>query len=166
MDVIEGIRFLHSQGLVHRDIKLKNVLVRFSISEQFLTEDNIWRRLTGLHIHHLCFSWHMITAVRSQIWVSVSLRPWCRGVSWELQSTWLQSSLTATMITPSISMPSVGLHTLFFYLFFLSIWPTHLSPSNILFLSTLASYSSYFPIGDYYFLFSHAVRFRWKPRSH
>ncbi|PAA88650.1 hypothetical protein BOX15_Mlig027899g1 [Macrostomum lignano] len=26
-DVVEGIRFLHSQGLVHRDIKLKNVLL-------------------------------------------------------------------------------------------------------------------------------------------
>ena len=26
-EVVEGIRFLHSQGLVHRDIKLKNVLV-------------------------------------------------------------------------------------------------------------------------------------------
>ena len=27
LDVVEGIRFLHSQGLLHRDIKLKNVLV-------------------------------------------------------------------------------------------------------------------------------------------
>lgn len=27
IDVVEGIRFLHSQGLVHRDVKLKNVLV-------------------------------------------------------------------------------------------------------------------------------------------
>nr|CAB3262964.1 uncharacterized protein LOC100185876 [Phallusia mammillata] len=27
LDVIEGIRYLHSQGLVHRDIKLKNILM-------------------------------------------------------------------------------------------------------------------------------------------
>uniref|UniRef100_A0A1A7WQM7 Dual serine/threonine and tyrosine protein kinase n=2 Tax=Iconisemion striatum TaxID=60296 RepID=A0A1A7WQM7_9TELE len=27
LDVVEGMRFLHSQGLVHRDIKLKNVLL-------------------------------------------------------------------------------------------------------------------------------------------
>ncbi|XP_042112900.1 dual serine/threonine and tyrosine protein kinase isoform X2 [Ovis aries] len=27
LDVVEGIRFLHSQGLVHRDVKLKNVLL-------------------------------------------------------------------------------------------------------------------------------------------
>lgn len=31
VDVVEGIRFLHSQGLVHRDIKLKNVLVSISL---------------------------------------------------------------------------------------------------------------------------------------
>uniref|UniRef100_A0A8D0XCG2 Protein kinase domain-containing protein n=1 Tax=Sus scrofa TaxID=9823 RepID=A0A8D0XCG2_PIG len=29
LDVVEGIRFLHSQGLVHRDIKLKNVLAHY-----------------------------------------------------------------------------------------------------------------------------------------
>lgn len=28
VDVVNGIRYLHSLGLVHRDIKLKNVLVR------------------------------------------------------------------------------------------------------------------------------------------
>ncbi|VDP50537.1 unnamed protein product [Soboliphyme baturini] len=27
IDVIQGLRFLHSQGLIHRDVKLKNVLV-------------------------------------------------------------------------------------------------------------------------------------------
>jgi len=30
LDVVEGIRFLHQQGLLHRDIKLKNVLVSFT----------------------------------------------------------------------------------------------------------------------------------------
>ena len=27
LDVVDGLRFLHSQGLIHRDVKLKNVLV-------------------------------------------------------------------------------------------------------------------------------------------
>jgi serine/threonine protein kinase len=30
LDVVEGLRYLHVLGLVHRDIKLKNVLVRSS----------------------------------------------------------------------------------------------------------------------------------------
>ena len=32
LDAVEGIRFLHGQGLLHRDIKLKNVLVSTSFS--------------------------------------------------------------------------------------------------------------------------------------
>jgi serine/threonine protein kinase len=30
LDVVEGLRYLHGLGLVHRDIKLKNVLVSYS----------------------------------------------------------------------------------------------------------------------------------------
>lgn len=33
IDVVEGIRYLHSQGLVHRDVKLKNVLVSLLMSQ-------------------------------------------------------------------------------------------------------------------------------------
>ena len=62
LDVVEGIRFLHSQGLLHRDIKLKNVLVcgcgSFGV------------------FHSLSFSSLMpIIVALSQILVSVNLRP-------------------------------------------------------------------------------------------
>ena len=35
LDVVEGIRFLHGQGLLHRDIKLKNVLVSIPVGTVF-----------------------------------------------------------------------------------------------------------------------------------
>lgn len=39
IDVVEGIRFLHGRGLVHRDIKLKNVLVR-QLTSLFLVKSD------------------------------------------------------------------------------------------------------------------------------
>lgn len=36
IDVVKGVRYLHSQGLVHRDIKLKNVLVSYHFSNLVL----------------------------------------------------------------------------------------------------------------------------------
>ena len=52
LDVVEGIRFLHSQGLVHRDVKLKNVLVRKSCFPQgnslSLHVSDLWKEV---HIH-------------------------------------------------------------------------------------------------------------------
>ena len=30
IDVVDGVRYLHGRGLVHRDIKLKNVLVSYT----------------------------------------------------------------------------------------------------------------------------------------
>ena len=37
LDVIQGIRFLHSQGVIHREIKLKNVLVNTIFLYSMLT---------------------------------------------------------------------------------------------------------------------------------
>lgn len=39
IDVVDGLRFLHSQGLVHRDVKLKNVLVSLHSSSRV----KIWK---------------------------------------------------------------------------------------------------------------------------
>ena len=44
IDVVEGIRFLHSQGLVHRDIKLKNVLVSPSNQISHVTTNQLQSR--------------------------------------------------------------------------------------------------------------------------
>ena len=44
IDVVEGIRFLHSQGLVHRDIKLKNVLVSPSNQISHFTTNQLQSR--------------------------------------------------------------------------------------------------------------------------
>ena len=41
LDVIQGIRFLHSQGLVHRDIKLKNVLVSIGLLHRLFTKEQL-----------------------------------------------------------------------------------------------------------------------------
>ena len=77
MDVIEGLRYLHSQALVHRDIKLKNVLVGdflLQISNFYLlrkTRTNYTTRVrTFPHVHtrahtsthtHACAHKHMHT---------------------------------------------------------------------------------------------------------
>lgn len=41
VDVVQGIRFLHKQGLIHRDIKLKNVLVSLGATLSILFISNL-----------------------------------------------------------------------------------------------------------------------------
>ena len=56
LDIVEGARYLHNQGLVHRDLKLQNVLVSacrkhillLYISIQVRKYPNFWCNFSGL----------------------------------------------------------------------------------------------------------------------
>lgn len=86
LDVVEGIRFLHSQGLVHRDIKLKNVLVStaayctcsYIIDSVFMCS-NYWScqgrmsELCGFQFSHLKVRLALSHVARNQIFVMWNL---------------------------------------------------------------------------------------------
>lgn len=72
IDVVEGIRFLHSQGLVHRDVKLKNVLV--SITAKALIEFDVLNFLIS-YLHLFNSSWIVTTGQNSLTWGFVYQKP-------------------------------------------------------------------------------------------